>query len=53
MKVVSGKAFRRVLERNGWKLLRIHGSHHICCKKEAPFAFQYRCMAISRYASVC
>jgi len=36
MKVVSGKAFRRVLERNGWKLLRIHGSHHIYCKEGSP-----------------
>jgi predicted RNA binding protein YcfA (HicA-like mRNA interferase family) len=29
MKSVTGKEFAKVLERNGWKLLRIHGSHHI------------------------
>ena len=29
MKSVSGKEFARVLERYGWSLLRIKGSHHI------------------------
>ena len=29
MKTVSGKELARVLERNGWILLRVHGSHHI------------------------
>ena len=29
MKEVSGNAFARVVERQGWKLLRIAGSHHI------------------------
>jgi predicted RNA binding protein YcfA (HicA-like mRNA interferase family) len=29
MKTVSGKELTRVLERNGWLLLRVHGSHHI------------------------
>ena len=29
MKRVSGKEFCRVLERHGWTLLRINGSHHI------------------------
>ncbi len=29
MKSVSGKELARVLERQGWTLLRIHGSHHI------------------------
>ncbi len=29
MKSVSGKEFCRVLERNGWQLMRIQGSHHI------------------------
>jgi predicted RNA binding protein YcfA (HicA-like mRNA interferase family) len=29
MRSVSGKDLCRVLERNGWSLLRIHGSHHI------------------------
>ena len=29
MKPVSGKQFAKVIERHGWKLLRIQGSHHI------------------------
>jgi len=33
MKVVSGGEFARVLERHGWKLLRIKGSHHIFGKQ--------------------
>jgi len=32
MKSVSGKELARVLERQGWTLLRIQGSHHICGK---------------------
>jgi len=34
MKLLSGKEFARVLERYGWKLLRVHGSHHIYGKAE-------------------
>lgn len=29
MKSVSGKELAKVLERHGWTLLRIQGSHHI------------------------
>jgi predicted RNA binding protein YcfA (HicA-like mRNA interferase family) len=29
MKSVSGKELARLLERQGWTSLRIHGSHHI------------------------
>jgi predicted RNA binding protein YcfA (HicA-like mRNA interferase family) len=29
VKSVSGKDFAKVLEKNGWSLLRINGSHHI------------------------
>lgn len=29
MKPISGKQFARLLERDGWALLRINGSHHI------------------------
>jgi predicted RNA binding protein YcfA (HicA-like mRNA interferase family) len=29
MKSVSGKELARVVERHGWQLFRIHGSHHI------------------------
>ena len=33
MKTVSGKALARILERNGWALMRIQGSHHIYGKR--------------------
>lgn len=29
MKPVSGRDFARLIERRGWTLLRINGSHHI------------------------
>ena len=29
MKPLSGRQFCRLLERNGWSLLRIDGSHHV------------------------
>jgi len=29
MKAVSGKELSRLVERHGWRLLRVHGSHHI------------------------
>ena len=32
MKAVSGKQLTRILERHGWSLLRVHGSHHIYSK---------------------
>ena len=33
MKSVSGKELARLLERHGWTLLRIQGSHHIYGKR--------------------
>ncbi|HXH90134.1 MAG TPA: type II toxin-antitoxin system HicA family toxin [Thermoanaerobaculia bacterium] len=29
MKQISGKDLCRIVERHGWMLLRVHGSHHI------------------------
>ena len=29
MKALSGREFARVLERHGWQLLRVRGSHHL------------------------
>ncbi len=29
MRQWSGRDFARLLEKKGWKLLRVHGSHHI------------------------
>jgi predicted RNA binding protein YcfA (HicA-like mRNA interferase family) len=36
MKSVSGKEFAKVLERRGWSLLRVQGSHHIYGKAGLP-----------------
>ncbi len=33
MKVVSGREFARLVERRGWQLLRVAGSHHIYGKQ--------------------
>ena len=29
MKVISGRDFARLVERQGWRLLRTNGSHHV------------------------
>ena len=29
MRQISGKVLTKMLERHGWKLIRVHGSHHI------------------------
>jgi predicted RNA binding protein YcfA (HicA-like mRNA interferase family) len=36
MKPVSGKRLCKVLERRGWILLRINGSHHIYGRPDQP-----------------
>ena len=36
MKIVSGKEFARILEKKGWKLKRVKGSHHVYVKKNNP-----------------
>jgi predicted RNA binding protein YcfA (HicA-like mRNA interferase family) len=33
MKAVSGRDLAKAVERQGWLLLRIHGSHHIYAKQ--------------------
>ena len=33
MKAVSGKELAKILERHGWRLLRVTGSHHIYGKE--------------------
>ncbi len=32
MKSISGKQFAKILERKGWQLVRVQGSHHIYTK---------------------
>lgn len=29
MRAISGREFTRLVERHGWRLLRVNGSHHI------------------------
>jgi len=29
VKALSGKELTRIVERHGWQLLRVHGTHHI------------------------
>lgn len=36
MKSVSGKDFARLLEKQGWELKRVSGSHHIYAKPGNP-----------------
>ena len=35
MKVLSGREFARLVERHGWRLLRVNGSHHIFGKPDS------------------
>lgn len=32
MKAISGKEFARLLEKRGWELTRVKGSHHVYMK---------------------
>jgi len=36
VKSVSGKEFARLLEKKGWQLKRINGSHHVYAKSGNP-----------------
>lgn len=36
MKSVSGKEFARILERKGWQLRNVSGSHHVYTKEDNP-----------------
>lgn len=36
MKPLTGREFTRLIERAGWTLLRIHGSHHSYGKPGSP-----------------
>ena len=36
MKSVSGKTLCKIIERNGWLLKRVTGSHHIYSKDDSP-----------------
>ncbi|MDO9104124.1 MAG: type II toxin-antitoxin system HicA family toxin [Methylovulum sp.] len=36
MKSISGKAFAKLIEKRGWRLVRINGSHHVYMKTGNP-----------------
>jgi predicted RNA binding protein YcfA (HicA-like mRNA interferase family) len=36
MKSISGKRLAQLLERMGWQLMRVNGSHHIYLKEGNP-----------------
>ena len=36
MKSISGRDLARLVERRGWRLLRVSGSHHIYGRPETP-----------------
>ena len=40
MKAIFGKRLARILQRNGWTLLRVQGSHHIYGRSESPVRLQ-------------
>jgi predicted RNA binding protein YcfA (HicA-like mRNA interferase family) len=48
MKSVSGRDFARIIERRGWTLLRVSGSHYIYGKVEASYGYQFRFTATNR-----
>jgi hypothetical protein len=53
MKAVSGRDFARLVERRGWQLLRINGSHHIYGSAGSVVRLSIRSMGIARSRSVC
>jgi len=36
LKAISGKEFTKLLEKKGWELRRVSGSHHIYVREETP-----------------
>ena len=36
MKAISGKEFAKLLEKKGWVLRRVSGSHHIYVRERTP-----------------
>jgi predicted RNA binding protein YcfA (HicA-like mRNA interferase family) len=48
MKALSGRELARIVERRGWRLLRVNGSHHVTGKPAASCGFPFRSTAASR-----
>jgi hypothetical protein len=53
MRAIAGREFARMIERRGWQLLRISGSHHIYGKLAASFACPFPFTAIARSRPAC
>jgi predicted RNA binding protein YcfA (HicA-like mRNA interferase family) len=53
VKRISGKKFVRLVQKRGWVLKRINGSHHILPKKASGNASLFRFTEISRSKSDC
>ncbi|RKY40827.1 MAG: hypothetical protein DRP81_08950 [Candidatus Omnitrophota bacterium] len=37
MKTISGKDFAKLLEKKGWEVRRVRGSHHIYVKEKSTY----------------
>jgi hypothetical protein len=48
MRAISGREFARMVERRGWHLLRINGSHHVYGKRAASSDSRFPFMATAR-----
>ena len=47
MRSISGREFARMVERRGWQLLRVNGSHHVYGKAGGP----RRCVLVNGISS--
>jgi len=57
MKAISGREFARLIERHGWRLLRVTGIITSTASPEASCIFPFQFTAIARskpdYCSIC
>jgi hypothetical protein len=56
MRAIAGREFARMIERRGWQLLRVSGSHHIYISTASPavsFAYRFRFTAIAHSRPAC
>jgi predicted RNA binding protein YcfA (HicA-like mRNA interferase family) len=53
MKQLSGKDLARIVERNGWNLLRVAGSHHIYGRPGSVVRLSIRFTVTARSSSDC
>ena len=53
MRAIAGREFARMIERRGWQLLRVNGSHHIYGKSGSVVRLSVPITAIPRSSSAC